>query len=62
VEKTKFTDEEAVDVWLRYFSGQHQHHIAADYRINAGRVSEILTEKKHCSSKRVAEARFNKSA
>jgi hypothetical protein len=41
VEKTKFTEEEAVDVWLRHFSGQHQHHIAADYRINAGRVSEI---------------------
>jgi hypothetical protein len=62
VEKTKFTDEEAVDVWLRYFSGQHQHHIAADYRINAGRVSEILTGKKHPGSRRIAEGRFNRSA
>lgn len=62
MEKTKFTDEEAVDVWLRHFSGQLQHHIAADYRINAGRVSEILTEKKHRKSKQIAEARFNKSA
>jgi hypothetical protein len=62
LEKTKFTDEEAVDVWLRHWSGQHQHHIAADYRINAGRVSEILTERKHIGSKKAAEARFNKSA
>jgi hypothetical protein len=62
LEKTKFTDDEAVDVWLRHWSGQHQHYIAADYRINAGRVSEVLTEKKHVGSKQVAEVRFNKSA
>ena len=60
--KTQFTSDEAVDVWLRHWSGQHQHHIAADYRINAGRVSEVLTEKKHVGSRRVAAARFNKSA
>jgi hypothetical protein len=60
--KTKFMFDEAVDVWLRHWSGQHQHHIAADYRINAGRVSEVLTGKKHPGSKQIAKARFNKSA
>ena len=60
--KTKFAFEEAVDVWLRHWSGQHEHHIAADYRINAGRVSEVLTEKKHVGSRQIAAARFNKSA
>jgi hypothetical protein len=60
--KTKFTDDEAVDVWLRHWSGQHQHLIAADYRINAGRVSEVLTEKTHIGSRQIAEVRFNKSA
>ena len=60
--KTIFTFEEAVDVWLRHWSGQHQHHIAADYRINAGRVSEVLTEKKHVGSRQIAAAQFRKSA
>jgi hypothetical protein len=55
--KTKFTDDEAVDVWLRSWSGQHQHDIAADYRINAGRVSEVLTEKSHPGSKQVAASK-----
>lgn len=55
--KTKFTFDEAVDVWLRYWSGQLQHEIAADYRINAGRVSEILTEKDHIGSKQVAASK-----
>jgi hypothetical protein len=32
--KTKFTDEEAVDVGLRSWSGQYQHQIAAAYEIN----------------------------
>ena len=32
--KTKFTFEEAVDVWLRRWSGQFQHEIAAAYVIN----------------------------
>jgi hypothetical protein len=38
---------------LRSWSGQHQHDIAADYRINAGRVSAVLTEKA-LGSKQVA--------
>ena len=54
--KTKFDFDEAVDVWLRYWSGQVQHDIAADYRINAGRVSEVLKEKKHSGSKQRAAA------
>lgn len=55
--KTKFTEDEAVDVWLRYWSGQVQSDIAADYRINAGRVNEVLTEKKHIGSKQVAASK-----
>jgi hypothetical protein len=54
LKKTKFSTEEAIDVWLRSWSGQHQHDIAADYRINAGRVSEVLTEKAHIGSKQIA--------
>jgi hypothetical protein len=60
--KTKFTFEEAVDVWMRHFSGQYQHQIAAAYVINVRAVNHVLKQKTHLSSKQVAEARFNKSA
>jgi len=35
------------------FAGQD----SADYRINAGRVREVLTESKHFGSKQIAKAR-----
>jgi hypothetical protein len=60
--KTKFAFDEAVDVWLRHFSGQYQHQIAAAYVINGRAVNHVLKEKTHVGSKQIAEARFNKSA
>ncbi len=59
---TQFTFEQAVDVWMHHFSGQYQHQIAAAYIINVRAVNHVLKEKTHVGSKRVAEARFNKSA
>ena len=61
-QKTKFTFEEAVDVWLRRFGGQYQHQIAAAYVINVRAVNHVLKEKTHVGSKQLAEVRFNKSA
>jgi hypothetical protein len=55
--KTKLTFDEAVDVWLRYWSGQFQHDIAADYGINPGRVNEVLKERVHIGSKQVAASK-----
>ena len=55
--KTKFTFEEAVDVWLRRWSGQFIHEIAAAYIINWGRVSDVLSEITHIGSKEVAASR-----
>ncbi len=52
--KTKFTDEEAVDVWLRSWSGQYQHQIAAAYEINVRAVNHVLNEKTHPGSKQAA--------
>jgi hypothetical protein len=60
--KTKFTFEEAIDVWSRHFSGQYQHQIAAAYVINVRAVNHVLKDKTHVGSKQVAEAQFNKSA
>ena len=55
--KTSFTFEEAVDVWLRHWSGQYQHDIAHDYGVNPGRVNEILKERKHIGSKQIAASK-----
>jgi hypothetical protein len=55
--KTKFTFEEAVDVWLRRWSGQFHHEIAAAYVINWGRVSDVLNEVTHVGSKQVAASK-----
>jgi hypothetical protein len=55
--KTAFTFAEAVDVWLRSWGGQLQSEIAADYRINQGRVNEVLTGKTHVGSKQIAASK-----
>jgi hypothetical protein len=55
--KTKFTFDEAIDVWLRSWSGQVQHEIAAAYVINSGRVSEVLNEVTHKGSRSAAASR-----
>ncbi|MCA1452807.1 hypothetical protein I6F35_06180 [Bradyrhizobium sp. BRP22] len=60
--KTKFTDEEAVDVWLRRWSGQFQHEIAAAYVINVRAVNHVLKEVTHVGSKEEAARRLERSA
>jgi len=60
--KTKFTFEEAVDVWLRRWSGQLIHEIAAAYVINSGRVSDVLNEVTHVGSKEEAARRIGCTA
>lgn len=60
--KTKFTFDEAVDVWLRRWAGQYQHEIAAAYVINWGRVSDVLNEVTHVGSKEEAARRIERTA
>ncbi len=53
----QLTFEDAVDVWLRHWEGQFQHHIAADYRVNPGRVNDVLKGRKHAGSEQVAASK-----
>jgi hypothetical protein len=55
--KTKFAFDEAVDVWLRYWSGQYQHEIAAAYVINVRAVNHVLKTKTHIGSREVAASK-----
>ena len=60
--KTKFTTDEAIDVWLRSWSGQYQHEIAAAYVINVRAVNHVLKERTHVGSKEAAERILAKQA
>lgn len=50
----RLTFDDAVDIWRRHWSGQFQHHIAAHYRVNPGRINEVLKEKRHPGSRNAA--------
>jgi hypothetical protein len=50
----RLTFDDAVDVWLRYWRGEYQHHIAAPYGVNPGRVNDVLKERVHFGSKDLA--------
>lgn len=60
--KTKFTFDEAVDVWLRRWCGQFQHEIAAAYVINPRAVNQVLKEITHVGSKEEAARRTGRTA
>jgi hypothetical protein len=51
----RLTFEDAVDVWLRHWSGEFQHMIAADYAVNQGRINEVLKGRLHSGSREVAK-------
>lgn len=53
----KLTFEDAVAIWLRHWAGEYQHHIGASYRVNPGRVNEVLKGRKHLGSEAVAAGR-----
>jgi hypothetical protein len=47
----RLTRTDAVNVWIRYWHGEFQHHIAGSYMVNPGRVSDVLKERIHSGSK-----------
>lgn len=57
----RLTFDDAVQVWLRHWSGEIQSRIAASYDVNQGRVNEVLKERQHVGSKTVA-LRMRKAA
>lgn len=50
----RLTFEDAVDVWLLHWQGDYQHHIAAPYGVNPGRVNDVLKERVHFGSQAIA--------
>jgi len=54
IPRYQLTFDDAVQVWLRYWSGEYQDRIAASYDVNQGRVNEVLKERRHPGSKQAA--------
>lgn len=42
----RLSEKDAIEIVRRYDAGEAQHLIAAAYRVNQGRVSEIMTGKR----------------
>jgi len=50
----RLTFQDAIDIWRRFWSGEYQHRIAADFDVNPGRVNEVIKERRHKGSKEAA--------
>lgn len=50
----RLTFEDARRVWMMHWSGMYQHHIAAHFGVNQGRISEILNGHRHTGSEQAA--------
>lgn len=50
----RLTLDDAVQVWIRRWSGEYQHEIAASYGVNQGRVNEVLRGKLFPNSQTIA--------
>ncbi len=50
----RLTLDDAVQVWLRSWNGEYQHEIAASFGVNQGRVNEVLKNRRHPGSEKIA--------
>lgn len=48
------SEEDAVEIIRRYDAGEAQHLIAAAFRVNQGRISEIITGKRFPRAREMA--------
>ncbi len=51
----QLTFDEAVDVWLEWWSGTYKNRIAAKYDVNVWRLYEVRNGEVHPGSREVAE-------
>ena len=53
----RLTLEDAIIVWLKHWSGEFQHRIAAAFDVNPGRVNDVLKGRKYPESRSLALSR-----
>jgi hypothetical protein len=47
----RLTYDDAVQIWLHFWEGHFQNRIAAMFDTNAGRINEVIKERKFIGSK-----------
>ena len=52
--------EDAVKIWMRFWDGEYQNRIAADYDVNPGRVNDVVKGRRFKDSKAVAQVKYRK--
>ncbi len=57
----KLTFDDAVQIWFLRLKGGLQHHIAARFGVNPGRIADVLKERRHVGSRQVAERLLQRS-
>jgi hypothetical protein len=50
----RLTMTDAIEVWLRHWKGEFQHHIAARFGVNPGRINEVLKGRRLTGSEQAA--------
>lgn len=58
----RLTFEDAVIIWIRRWTGEYQHDIAASFRVNSARVNDVLKGRLHPASEYVARDRVSDAA
>lgn len=53
----RLTLDDAVDIWLRHWEGEYQHHIAASFGVNPGRINEVLKGHRFPQSQAIASGK-----
>lgn len=51
----RLTFDDAVEIWIRHWSGEFQNRIAAHFDVNPGRVNEVIKGHKFKGSEQVAD-------
>lgn len=52
----RLTMKDAIEVWIRHWRGEFQHHIAAHFGVNPGRVNEVLKGRRLPGSEQAARS------
>lgn len=50
----QLTEANAVEIWCRRLAGEAQHVLAADYKVNPGRIADVLAGRKFPNARAMA--------
>lgn len=51
---SRLTEADAVEIWRRRLRGEAQHVLAAEYKVNPGRIAEVLSGRRFPDARAIA--------